>query len=53
MYINVSLCIFRSTGIEYLNYVATSPVFKTWELSDVQARLKVDLDVYNSSLSAR
>jgi hypothetical protein len=43
----------RSTGVEYLNYVATSPVFKPWELTDAKARLKLDLDVYNSTLSAR
>jgi len=42
-----------SEGLEQLDYVATSPVFKPWELSDAKARLKLDLEVYNTSLNAR
>lgn len=42
-----------STGLDYLNQVATSPAFKSWELDDAKARLKVDLEVYQKNSRAR
>lgn len=42
-----------STGLEYLSDVALVPTFRPWELDDAKARLQVDLDVYNHSLTAK
>lgn len=49
----VELFCFRTPAISFLGEIVAAGPFKHWELEDSEARLKVDLDVYASSLDAR
>jgi len=48
----VGIFCYRVPAISLLGEIAAGGPFKHWELEDSEARLKVDLDVYSSSLSA-
>lgn len=35
-------CFCRETGLGFMKDITTSPVFKPWELAEIQARMRVD-----------